>query len=528
VLLSPHPAAGPPSEPPGEGQPVPSVALAAPSGPTETTAMLNGSVNPNGLAVSECSFEYGPSASYGASVPCSPSPGSGTSPVAVSASLNGLSANTTYHYRLVAKSSAGKSATSDATVTTNAPPPTVTLSAASGVSTTAATVNGSVDPNGVSVSDCHFEYGTSASYGASAQCSPSPGSGTATVAVAAPLGGLSPNTSYHYRVVATGPGGTSASGDGTFTTPPLPPAVGLSAASGVTQAAATLNGSVDPNGVNVSDCHLEYGTSASYGASTACSPAPGAGSTAVAVAGAVGGLSAETTYHYRLVATSPGGPGTSGDATFTTLPPPPSVSAASPGAGLQAGGATVTVTGRNLAHSTQVKFGGAAAKSFTVESPTQVTAVAPGGSGTVDVMVANAGGSSEPGSAHFMYVPPGPAPVIRHSSPNYGSMNGGTTVTILGNNFVGVTSVKFGSVPATSFAVRSSKSLTAVAPAERRGTVVKLFVTTPNGTNPVGKVGWFKFTRAALATRTRRAARHRHLVARPALLALLEVPVLAW
>jgi hypothetical protein len=304
--------------------------------------------------------------------------------------------------------------------------------------------------------------------------------------------------------------------------------VTLSAASGVTQAAATLNGSVDPNGVNVSDCHFEYGTSASYGVSTPCSPAPGAGSTAVAVAGASGGLSAETTYHYRVVATSPGGTSASGDATFTTLPPPPSVSAASPSAGLQAGGATVTVTGHNLARSTQVKFGGAAAKSFTVESPTQVTAVAPGGNGTVDVMVANAGGSSEPGSARFMYVPPGPAPVIRHSSPNYGSMNGGTTVTILGDNFVGVTSVRFGSLSATSFAVRSSKSLTAVAPAEPRGTVVKLFVTTPNGTNPVGKVGWFKFTRAALATRTRRAAHHRHRVARPAMLALLEGPVFAW
>ena len=247
----------------------------------------------------------------------------------------------------------------------------------------------------------------------------------------------------------------------------------------------------------------------------------------MAVAAALSGLSVETTYHYRLVASSPGGTSASGDETFTTLPVPPNVSAASPGAGLEAGGATVTVTGHNLAHTTHVRFGGAEARSIKVDSPTQVTAVSPAGSGTVDIMVANAGGASEAGSARFLYVPPGPPPVIRHLSTNYGSMNGGTTVTILGNNFVGVTSVRFGSVPASSFTVQSAKSLKAVAPPEPRGTVVKLLVTTPNGTNTIGKLGWFKFTRAG-AARTQRRAHHRHRVARPALLAPLEAPVFTW
>src|SRR5208283_5255786 len=50
---------------------------------TQTTATLNATVNPNGSEVSECKFEYGPSKSYGKSVPCSLAPGSGFTAVSV-------------------------------------------------------------------------------------------------------------------------------------------------------------------------------------------------------------------------------------------------------------------------------------------------------------------------------------------------------------------------------------------------------------------------------------------------------------
>src|SRR5580700_68204 len=69
--------------------------IASPVG--QTTATLNATVNPNGGEVSDCKLEYGPTASYEKSVPCTPSPGSGTGPVAVSAALENLSPNTTYH-----------------------------------------------------------------------------------------------------------------------------------------------------------------------------------------------------------------------------------------------------------------------------------------------------------------------------------------------------------------------------------------------------------------------------------------------
>jgi hypothetical protein len=65
-----------------------------------TAAVLNGTVNPNGGAVGSCVFEWGPTTAYGSSAPCSPAPGSGSSPVAVSAAASGLTPATTYHYRL--------------------------------------------------------------------------------------------------------------------------------------------------------------------------------------------------------------------------------------------------------------------------------------------------------------------------------------------------------------------------------------------------------------------------------------------
>jgi hypothetical protein len=91
------------------------------------------------------------------------------------------------------------------------------------------------------------------------------------------------------------------------------------AASYVSQAAAILSGTVDPNGAEVSECRLEYGTSQSYGSSVACTPSPGAGTSAVAVSGSVSNLSADTTYHFRVVATNANGTSYGGDETFQTL-----------------------------------------------------------------------------------------------------------------------------------------------------------------------------------------------------------------
>ena len=101
-------------------------------------------------------------------------------------------------------------------------PPEVTSDEASSVTPTSAIVNARVNPNGAEVSDCHFEYGASESYGHSVPCGSLPGSGESPAAVSATLGSLSENTTYHFRIVATNPGGTSYGSEKTFTTT-LPP-----------------------------------------------------------------------------------------------------------------------------------------------------------------------------------------------------------------------------------------------------------------------------------------------------------------
>ncbi len=97
-------------------------------------------------------------------------------------------------------------------------PPTVVTEAASAVGQTSATLTATVNPSGRTVSDCHFDYGTTLSYGKSVRCASRPGSGESPVAVSASLRGLNANTTYHFRIVATNPKGTSKGGDETFTT----------------------------------------------------------------------------------------------------------------------------------------------------------------------------------------------------------------------------------------------------------------------------------------------------------------------
>ena len=146
-------------------------------------------------------------------------PESGESPVAVSAAVTGLTANTTYHFRIIATNAGGTSKGSDETFKTlRRNPPTVVTEPATAVTNSSATLNATVNPNGGTVSECKLEYGTTISYGQSAPCTPSPGSGTSPVAVSAAVGFLNGSTTYHFRISATNAGGTGTGSDRTFTT----------------------------------------------------------------------------------------------------------------------------------------------------------------------------------------------------------------------------------------------------------------------------------------------------------------------
>ena len=315
LVLASDPQPGPASQPPGSQKPP--ALESVPASVTGTSAKLNASVNPDGAALSACRFEYGTSLSYGSSAPCQPMPGSASSPVEVSATVGPLLKNQAYHFRIVAANTAGTSYGPDLQFTSDAAP-TAETEQASSVSRSSAVLNASVNPNGVEVSDCHFEYGFTSSYGTSVACSPSPGAGMSPVSVSADAGELSAQRTYHFRIVAANADGTSYGADGIFGTLPYAPSATTEPASAITSRKAQLNATVNPEGAEVSECRFEYGTSASYGSSVPCSSLPGSGTSAVEVSAVLSGLAAKSNYHFRILATNAVGTSYGADQTFKT------------------------------------------------------------------------------------------------------------------------------------------------------------------------------------------------------------------
>ncbi len=202
------------SAPPASAAPsAPSATTGSASNVAQSSAKVSGTVNPAGTDT-HYYFEYGPTSSYGSNT-TSTDAGSGTNDVPESAALTGLAPSTTYHYRIVAVSTAGTTNGADQTFTTTTPPG-ATTSAPSTVSRTSATVAGKVDPKGQATT-YYFRYGTTTAYGT--QSAPAnAGSGSGSVGVNSTIFGLTPKTTYHYQLVAQNAGGTSYGADQTFTT----------------------------------------------------------------------------------------------------------------------------------------------------------------------------------------------------------------------------------------------------------------------------------------------------------------------
>ena len=160
----------------------------------------------------------------------------------------------------------------------------------------------------------------------------------------------------------------------------------------------------------------------------------------------------------------------------------PTIATVSPAAGTTLGGNTVVITGTNFgsvseANPAAVRFGATNATSFNVISSTRIDAVAPAGSGTVDVTITNASASSLPSYAgRYRYG----KPIVTSLDPTGGPA--GTVVTIAGAGFTGLsgaTAVRFGSTNATSYTITDDTEIVAVAPAGAGTVDVKV-------TNPVG------------------------------------------
>jgi NHL repeat/WD40-like Beta Propeller Repeat len=294
---------------------VPDATTGPASSVTPTTATVSGTVNPQGVSASY-QFEYGTDSSYGSLAPATAAvAGSDSADHVETAALTGLSPSTTYHFRIDTSNVNGSNDGADQTFRTSGPPQ-IDSGQVQSAGRTVAAVAGSINPDGFDTT-YQIDYGTSTSYGSSS----TPvdiGSGLVDQATSDNLTGLSPGTTYHYRVTAQNSQGIVHSADQTFTTQPIA-GVSLSV-SDVTATSATLRAQLNPLGTD-SNYHFDYGASAANGSSV---PAPdggiGSGSDDVPVSQHLSELAPNTVYHYRVTVSNSFGTLHSADHTFTTQP----------------------------------------------------------------------------------------------------------------------------------------------------------------------------------------------------------------
>jgi plastocyanin len=294
--------------------PTPAVTTNSATNVASVSATLNGSLNPRG-STTTVSFQYGTTTNYGSTTATQTQ--TGNTVRAISANISGLTASTTYHFRIVAHNGGGTSFGSDRTFTTLSAtgPPVVTTSPATLIASFSATLNGSLDPHGLTTT-VSFQYGRTTSYGSTTSVQTQTGNTYRNIA--ANISGLNANTTYHFRIVATNSAGMRVGGDRTLTTLSLTgaPVVTTNPATFIASFSATLNALLDPHGLTTS-VHFQYGPTTSYGLTTA--PQSRSGNTYLNVSANITNLSASTTYHFRVVASNSGGTAMGSDNTLTTL-----------------------------------------------------------------------------------------------------------------------------------------------------------------------------------------------------------------
>ena len=239
-----------------------------------------------------------------------------------SASVSGLTPETTYEFRAEARNTAGsdEGSTLQFTTTPDIDPPTVVTLDASNVNQTSATLNGRLDNDGGEDCETRFAYrrvGT----GSWSYTSWSGGYSNGET-FSASVSGLTPSTTYEFRAEARNTAGADDGSTLQFTTesPPVTtPSVSTLSASGIGDTSATLNGRLDNDGGE--DCETRFAYRRVGTGSWSYTSWSGGYSTGETFSASVSGLTPSTTYEFRAEARNTAGSDEGSTLQFTTEPP---------------------------------------------------------------------------------------------------------------------------------------------------------------------------------------------------------------
>ena len=335
------------------------------------------------------------------------------------------------------------------------PPPLVTTAPATNVTSASSTLNGMVNPNALNTT-VKFQYGLSTSYGNEVTAAPNPVMGTSVVAVSAAIAGLSPGSTYHYRIVATNVVGTTNGLDGTFITlaNPLPTLTSINPLSGAVGKTLDVvftgtnfipSTTVNPGaaGINVNSVMVNSSTSLTANLTITAAASPGPRSFSVTNPGLGGGTSNALTF------------------TVTNL----SVTSIAPISGNRLQRLNVVFTGTGFVAGATVNVGtGITKNSVTVTSATSLTAdltiAATADTGARNFSVTNPNGET---SNDVVFTVNNPAPTLTSIAPSIGNRLQTLDVVFTGANFIsGVSALNLGAgIIINAHTVNSSTSLTA-------------------------------------------------------------------
>jgi uncharacterized protein (TIGR02145 family) len=231
--------------------------------------------------------------------------------------LTGLTAGITYYVRAYATNSVGTAYGDELSFTTSAAAavvPTLTTSVISDITQTSATSGGNITSNGGASVTARGVCWSTIANPTIADAKTTDGAGTG--AFLSNITGLVAGTTYHVRAYATNSYGTAYGEDKIFITL-RPPLASTLTATNVRATSATFNGTVNAYN-SLTAVSFEYGLTTSYGSTIAALQSPVTGSTSTGVNANTSGLSANTTYHFRVIAASDGGTTNGNDISFTT------------------------------------------------------------------------------------------------------------------------------------------------------------------------------------------------------------------